>query len=53
MENKSLEDLEEMIIFAGSYLFNSGDIENVDTTFLIDLNKLLVAEIEKRGATIH
>ena len=39
MEAESLENLEEMIIFAGSYLFNSGAIENVDTTFLKDLNK--------------
>jgi len=53
MEFESLTELEKMIIFAGTFFLSSGTVENVDTEFLYDLNELIVAELEKREATIH
>jgi|TARA_R110000851_G_scaffold151074_1_gene292149 hypothetical protein len=52
---QSIEDmeLETLLITIGSYLYNDGELVDVDVQYLKDLNIYLDAEIEKRGATIH
>jgi|TARA_R110000796_G_scaffold46364_8_gene112041 hypothetical protein len=46
--------LEEMIIAVGSFLYNSdSSITEVDSEFLKDLELLVSAELERRGATLH
>ena len=52
---QSIEDmeLETLLITIGSYLYNDGELIDVDVQYLKDLNIYLDAEIEKRGATIH
>ena len=46
-------ELETLLITIGSYLYNDGELVDVDVQYLKDLNIYLDAEIEKRGATIH
>jgi hypothetical protein len=46
-------ELETLLISIGSYLYNDGELIDVDVQYLKDLNIYLDAEIEKRGATIH